>query len=147
MTGRLRCAVVLLGPLLAALGSSAQDSTSFSVVVNAANPVSGLTRAEVSKLFMKRTSRWDDGVQVKPVDQLESSTIRRVFSQEIHRKDVMEVKGYWATKVFSGTGTPPPELDSDESVLSYVRSNPGAVGYVSARATLGEGVTRLRLTD
>jgi hypothetical protein len=40
-------------------------------------------------------------------------------------------------RIFAGRGLPPPELESDEAVLRYVRSRPGAVGYVSERAELG----------
>ena len=63
----------------------------------------------------------------------------------VHGKKVSSVKSYWQTMIFSGRATPPPELDSDRQVLDYVRGKPGAIGYVSAGATLGNGVKALRV--
>ena len=46
---------------------------------------------------------------------------------------------------FSGRGVPPPQLDSDEAVLRYVRARRGAIGYVSqAAATSGVKVIGVR---
>jgi hypothetical protein len=46
------------------------------------------------------------------------------------------VKNYWQQRIFSGRDLPPPELDSDEAVVSYVLSHRGALGYVSGAAKL-----------
>jgi hypothetical protein len=43
---------------------------------------------------------------------------------------VSGVYSYWQNVIFSGRGVPPVELDSDLSVVAFVRSNAGAVGYV-----------------
>ena len=51
---------------------------------------------------------------------------------------------YWQTLVFSGRDVPPVVRHSDEEVLSFVRTQPGAVGYVSAGAST-EGVRVLTL--
>jgi hypothetical protein len=50
---------------------------------------------------------------------------------------VAAVKAYWQQRIFSGRGVPPPALDSDQAVLEYVASHPGAVGYVSGAAAVG----------
>lgn len=147
ITRRALLGLALLGSVLVASNPTAQGASSFKVVVNSSNPVSSLSKEEVSKLLMKRTRRWDDGGKAKPADQVESSAVRQAFSMEVHGKDVKDVKGYWATKIFSGSGSPPPEFSSDEKVLSYIRSNAGAIGYVSAGAALGTGVKVIELTE
>ncbi len=50
---------------------------------------------------------------------------------------VREVDAYWQGLVFSGKASPPPTVGSDQEVVSFVRSTPGAVGYVSAGADTG----------
>jgi ABC-type phosphate transport system substrate-binding protein len=60
------------------------------------------------------------------------------------KRSVAAVKSYWQQKVFSGQNVPPPELDSDQQVVTFVLRNPGAVGYVSSAANV-EGVKTLSL--
>lgn len=140
-------ALTLLAFLFTSGISSAQDAASFKVVANASNSVSSLTETEVSRLLLKKTTKWAaSGAKVLPVDQLEKSSVRQTFSQEVHGKDVRAIKSYWQTQLFAGRATPPPELASDAEVLSYVRSNASAIGYVSKGAVVGDGVKIVDVT-
>lgn len=124
----------------------AEDAARFKVVINAANPVAELSRTYVSKLFLKKVTRWDDGSPVAPVDQAASSPVRDLFSTRVHDREVGRVESYWQRMIFSGRAIPPPELVSDEAVLGYVRENPYAIGYVGAQADLPPGVKAVRIT-
>lgn len=124
----------------------AQEKPDFKVVVNSSNSVSSLSEAEVSQYLLKKVTRWPGGSKVLPVDQLEKSDVRAAFTAAIHKKDVASIKSYWNSLIFSGRGNPPPELPNDESVLSYVRSNADAIGYVSKSATVSAGVQVLEVT-
>ncbi len=137
---------LLLSPLALGLPLAGQTDGSFKVVVNPSVQISEMSSAEVSRLFLKKTTRWSSGGQVLPVDQLPKSPVRIDFSQAIHRKDVDVVKSYWQAQIFSGIATPPPELASDAEVLSYVRSRAGAIGYLSKEASPGDGVKVLKIT-
>jgi hypothetical protein len=90
--------------------------------------------------------RGPDGSPVLPVDLLQGSPVRASFSKEIHDRGVEAVKAYWQQVIFSGRGVPPPEEESGTAVVEYVRSHPGAIGYVSVRTPLGEGVKVLKVT-
>ena len=57
------------------------------------------------------------------------------FSKSIHGKTAAAVKSYWNQQIFSGREVPPVEKKSDAEVLSFVRSTPGAIGYVSDTAS------------
>ncbi len=142
--------IVIFSLLLsfAALGLplAAQTGGSFKVVLHLSNPVSEISRVELSRLFLKKTTRWDRGGKVLPVDQPPRSSVRIDFSQTVLRKEVDAVKSYWQTQLFSGIATPPLELASDAEVLSYVRSNAGAIGYVSRGASPGDGVKVVKIT-
>ncbi len=143
--------IVIFSLLLsfAALGLplAAQTGGSFKVVVNPSNQVSEISTAELSRLFLKKTTRWDRGSKVLPVDQLPRSSVRIDFSQAIHRKGVDAVKSYWQTQLFSGIATPPLELASDAEVLSYVRSNAGAIGYVSKGTAADDDVKVVKISN
>ena len=135
--------VPLLGLLLAAGPLAAQSA--YQVVVSSSNPSSSMAKADVAKLFLKKTTSWSHGLKVQPVDQVSQQAVRGSFTAAVHGKNVSSVKSYWKKLIFSGRATPPPELGSDRQVLDYVRDKPGAVGYVSAGTTLGSGVKALRI--
>lgn len=118
------------------LATSAHAQTGFRVIVNPANPVTSLRESELSRLFLKKTVSWPTGAPVAAVDQDRTSSVRRAFSLEVHAKDPDAIVAFWQTMVFSGRDMPPPVKGSDASVLEFVRSNPGAIGYVSEGADL-----------
>jgi ABC-type phosphate transport system substrate-binding protein len=132
-------------PLMASLLEAGEAS--FKVIVNASNPVSAMTRAQLSNLFLKKATTWESGRKAFPVDQVESSAARKNFSEVVLKKETHAVVSYWQQQIFSGRGVPPPEKPSDREVLAYVQENPDAIGYVSDGALLPEGVRVVRVTD
>ena len=95
----------------------------FYIVVNKSNPVTSLTKSEVSQIFLKTTSVWNNGQEVKPVDLTADNDVRRKFSKEVHGRRTNAVKNYWQQMIFSGRDVPPPELNSDTEVINYVKKN------------------------
>ena len=128
-------ATVLCAPVL-----GAQEALPFRVVVNAANPVSSLSRDDLSRLFLKRVVTWDGQRPVVLVEQPEASKIRQDFAAAVHRKDAAWVRSYWQTMIFAGRAVPPAERASDADVMVFVSGNRNAIGYVSAAAPLGGGL-------
>ncbi|RPJ52806.1 MAG: hypothetical protein EHM23_32220 [Acidobacteria bacterium] len=135
--------VVLLFLLVA--GETPAQDLSFKVVVNNANATSVMSKDQISKLFLKKVTAWQDGREVVPVDLSERSQVRETFSREIHDRPVAAVKSYWQQQVFSGRSTPPATRDSDGETLAFVQQNPGAIGYVSAAAAIN-GVRVINVT-
>jgi len=103
------------------------------IIVNSGNSVSALTKAEVSQYFLKKKKKWGAG-KVKPVDQKDSSSVRKAFSKEYLGKKVSAIKKYWMEKMFAGRDNPPKIKVSDSAVISYIKDNEGAIGYVAASA-------------
>jgi len=117
----------------------------FKIIVHETNPVSSMTRAEISKIFLKKTTKLN-GTKALPVDLVGSNPLRQSFSRSIHRRPFSAIKAYWQQQIFSGRGIPPPEKKSDREVVAYVWGNPGAIGYVSA-STKTEGVKILSVKE
>jgi ABC-type phosphate transport system substrate-binding protein len=125
-------AIALLATML--IAGTAQ-AASYKVVANNSVQASSLTKKAASDLFLKKTTKWENGSAVMPVDQIESSSVREGFSKAVHGKTAAAVKSYWNQQIFSGREVPPVEKKSDAEVLSFVRSTPGAIGYVSEAAS------------
>jgi ABC-type phosphate transport system substrate-binding protein len=101
-----------------------------SVIAHPGVPVTTLSRAEASAIFMRRTRSWPGGSEIVPVDQPPDSRIRARFSERVHGKSVAYVTRYWQRLIFSGRGVPPREEPDDEAVVALVEATPGAIGYV-----------------
>ncbi|HEV8578298.1 MAG TPA: substrate-binding domain-containing protein [Thermoanaerobaculia bacterium] len=134
-------AVVML--LLGLTGSMAADS--FVVIVNEASPLSALSKQQVSDVFFRKTTKWQDGTDAVPIDLGESSPTRASFSKSVLGKGVAAVKSYWQRMIFSGRAVPPSEKASAADVMSFVRTHPGAIGYVPQGTPLAPGVKALAL--
>lgn len=110
----------------------ANDKEEFKIIVNASNSLSRMTKEEISNMFLKKLTRWKDTNQlVYPVDLLEDSLVREVFSKEIHGRKVSSIKAYWQRQIFSGRELPPPEKESEQDVLKYIEQKTRAIGYIS----------------
>ena len=120
-----------------ALVSGQVLAQSYKVIVNKNSSISSLTKDQVSKLFLKKVTRFTDGTTALPVDLVGDSSIRQAFSEDIHGQSVASVRKYWQKQIFSGRGVPPPEKTNDSEVIAFVESNPGAIGYVSDSAQTG----------
>jgi ABC-type phosphate transport system substrate-binding protein len=123
--------------LVAEVGFVRAESTpDFRLIVHPDNPATSLTHDFVTDAFLKRTTRWGDGEALHAVDQRADAAVRRAFSEHVLGRSVAAVKSYWQQRIFSGRDLPPPELESDDAVASYVSKHRGALGYVSGNFKL-----------
>jgi hypothetical protein len=130
---------LLLLPAPATRGAT-EGAAGFKVIVNASNPIGGIPVGELSHLFMKRVTRWASGATVVPVDLPASAPVRERFSREVHGKPVVAVEAFWTRQIYSGQDVPPLIKSTEKDVVSFVRDNAGAIGYVSEDLPLEGGV-------
>jgi ABC-type phosphate transport system substrate-binding protein len=133
----------LLG--LAPLASAADSS--YQLVAHASTPGSQIRRDVVRAIFLGEAARWSDGTQVRPVDQSLRSDLRARFCESALGHSVSENGMYWHQRVMSTRVMPPPVKTSDDDVITFVRTNKGAIGYVSGGAALGDDVKVLKIVD
>jgi hypothetical protein len=138
--------VLVITVPLVGLGAEKAATPSFRVIVNAANPSRSLSRAEISRLFLKKME-WPSHHSVLPVDLPEESPIRKSFSETVLGREVTSLNSYWQFMIFSGRATPPVAVQSDEEALKYVRMHPEAIGYVSASTPLEPGVLAMGILE
>ena len=144
--GRAVPGLALLALLVFGATSLLAQEPLFRIVTHPANALTSLPKEQASRLFLKKAATWGDGTKVIPVDLGETSSVRDAFSRQVHGKQTRSVKAYWLNQLFTGRLEPPTELGSDADVLSFVKANPGAIGYVSAAAAT-RGVKVLELTN
>ncbi len=139
-TFRLLSLILTIGVLSSPMAADAQE---FTVIVNTANPLASMPRDDVAKLFLKKTVSWQSGQAASPVELPAAAKAREAFARTVLNKSIPQVKSYWQQQIFSGRDVPPPEKQSENDVVAFVRSNPGAIGYVSKGVDIGRGVKAL----
>lgn len=113
---------------------AAQD---FKVIVNSGNPITEITSAALSKIFLKETLKFPSGAAATPVDQSKSSSVRAAFSKQVVGRPVSAIDTYWQQQIFSGKEIPPATKASDDDIVAFVKATPGAIGYVGGSANTG----------
>jgi ABC-type phosphate transport system substrate-binding protein len=119
--------------------AGAQDVT-YTVVVHASNPVTRLSQDQVSRIFLRKVTLWDNKKPILPVDQAADAPVRRSFTKRIHQRTIAAVQTFWQQQTFAGIAVAPPERSSDADVLTYIRKYPDAIGYVRAGVPLGPAI-------
>jgi len=140
-----KAVMIAIFTVFAAMIPAVVNGQGFKIVANELNSLDTISKKQLEDIFMRKTSTWSDGLQALPVDQAASSSTRYGFSKVIFGRDVNAIKSYWQRQIFSGRGVPPPEKASDDEVLTFVRANPGAIGYVSSDADVGAGIKVLEI--
>lgn len=99
------------------------------VVANPGVPDTSLSREELAAIYLIQRGSWDDGTPVVPVNREADSTVREEFSQKVLARSPRELADYWNRLRFRGK-MPPLVQTSDQAVIGFVRSVPGAIGYI-----------------
>jgi ABC-type phosphate transport system substrate-binding protein len=89
-----------------------------------------LSPESVSLMFRRKQTYWENGTRIQPVNLPPAHPLRREFSQTILGRLPEDLEDYWREMYFHGV-LPPHVLASEEAVVLFVSSTPGAIGYVS----------------
>ena len=140
---RIALLILALAALFTGSEAAAQD---FQVVVNAANGASSISKDELSKIFLKKSTQWPGGAAAVAVDLKAADATREAFSQAVHGRGTSAIASYWQQQIFAGKDVPPEEKGSPADVIAFVAANPGAVGYVPVGTSLGSGVKAISVS-
>lgn len=101
------------------------------VIVNSSNSLQSMTLDDINRIFLKKTKRFENGVNAEPIALAEGTKQRAAFNQKILQRDEQQLKYYWSRKMFSGGDRPPPTVASESDVITVVAEKPGGIGYVT----------------
>lgn len=135
MLGPVLVVAILLSP---DAGRPLPPELPFRVVVHKANPVSSLTQAQLSAIFMRRVRNWPDGTEIRPVDHRAGAPVRERFSRRSGLQLLEELKREQPdlpVLVLTMHG-------DDEYAVRAVRG--GASAYVTKESAPEELITALR---
>lgn len=113
--------------------SAAMAQSTLAVVVNKDVPIEKVDAGQATQLFLRQVTTWSDGVRVQPVDLTQGNPLRAEFYSRITGRSPGQLRAYWARQAFTGMGVPLREVATVEDVNRFIRSTPGAIGYVERR--------------
>ena len=116
-------------------GSGNLWAADFVVIANHSVPATKLTADELSSIYLLRTSNWQDGTRIIPVNREAGSNALTIFSIRVLGQPQAALDAHWNRMNFKGI-TPPLIQESDKAVLDFVQRVPGAIGYVSSSTEL-----------
>jgi len=114
------------------------------VIANSSVTIDTISAHELKNVFLGGKSSLG-GAHVEPVLEKGGLTHQAFLKKFIGRSDD-ELQKYYLALVFTGRGSMPKALASDEEVVAYVAKTRGAIGYVSA-GTDAPGVKVLTISD
>lgn len=101
------------------------------VIVNRANPIAALNRAELRALFLGERTTWTHGRRVTLVLREPGQPERTAALRLIYGMSEADLTRHWLHRTFTGSSTTGPRtLATAEGVKRFVVNVPGAIGLV-----------------
>jgi len=123
------------------LGLCAGNAGADGVVVIGHPNVKRIDATTLARIYTGRVIEVD-GISVTAVNANTGSPVRSRFLQIYLNQDEDKYTAYWTVRRYIGKGASPRELSRSADVINFVRSTPGAIGYID-EADLQPGVNVL----
>ncbi len=99
------------------------------VVVGSRHPVSTLTKAQVTDLFLGRAKEFPNGSPALTAI-IAAGPSKDEFFERILSKTDSQARSIWARLVFTGIGTGPREINDATQMKRLLAANPNAIGFI-----------------
>ncbi|MFM2091287.1 MAG: hypothetical protein RLZZ127_1776 [Planctomycetota bacterium] len=108
------------------------------VIVNAANPATEISKDDLAAMLDGKKGNWSDGARVVLVTNPDSPA-HEPFLKAYANKTPQQFATAWKKIVFTGKGSAPATVKSDQEMAAAVQGQPGALGYLSEDAAKAAG--------
>ena len=122
---------IVAGLVLVSVASFA--SSDIKVIANSSVTADFISAGELKRIYLLQSRKLKNGSVVEPVLQ-KRGAVHDAFSRQFLERDGEEIRTYYHGVVFTGKGSMPRDVNSDEEMVSYVARTRGAIGYVSGSA-------------
>jgi hypothetical protein len=106
------------------------------VIANSSVRTDSVSLAELKSIYLQEKNSLSDGSHVQPV-VAKGGAVHEMFLKDYLDKSDPALQIYYRSLVFTGKGSMPKLVQSDAEMLAYVAKTKGAIGYVSASASVG----------
>ena len=117
------------------------------VIVNKNNPIGTLSNAEVKSYYLRKLkSRWPgSNKSIRPVDRKAKCREQEIFYAYILEMNTAEVEQYFTTRQLQNAERPTDKFQTEAEIIDFIATEPGAIGYVSAKAISPELKEKIKI--
>ena len=101
------------------------------IIVNSGVKICEISKSDLRDIFTGAAGNYKDGSRAVAVN-LKGGAVREAFLKNIIGKSDAAYSAAWRVLVFSGQGVMPKSFPTEEALVDYVASVPGAIGYIGA---------------
>lgn len=136
--------LAFLCSLMLMLGANSRAASADVVLITASkNPINELEKREVQSLYKGRLTSIK-GNTLRPLNATPGSVERTQFLNRMMKLSELDYTGYWHVRRYSGQGTPPLEVKSQDELFDILKRQPEGIGYLwvppGSEPKLPEGV-------
>lgn len=136
----MRIRILLIMTCLAILSPCLATANEVVIIANADVPENTLSDQELRNIFNGTQRTWSDRSRVE-IATLSDSPCHEVFTQTYLNRTSRQFENHWRRLVFSGRArTIPNSFSTEQEMIRFVGSTPGAIGYLPAGTPIDDSV-------
>ena len=101
------------------------------VIANKESAVDTVSVDELGRVYLGKVNTLGSHLVV-PLDQTKGTSSRESFHAKVTKKDSSQLNSYWSRMIFTGTGSPPKEVEDSDEVAALVERNKDIIGYIDS---------------
>ncbi len=110
------------------LVSSLSLASEYVVIAN--KNMKNISKAQIKAIFLKKITVIDE-TNVVPLSLQARDSLRMKFEKDVLRMSFTRLKTHWTKQHYKGL-RPPISMQSQQSILAFVKKVEGAIGYINA---------------
>lgn len=100
------------------------------VVVGSRSPVTTLTKAQISDLYLGKAKDFPNGGGSALTAMIAAGPSKDEFLEKVLSKTDSQARSIWARLIFTGIGTGPKELGDANQMKKLLATNPNVIGFM-----------------
>ena len=125
--------------------SSENETKAYAIIAHPNVTEDSIDPITLKSIYLGRKKQWTSGQRIVVVHSQKKSVFEP-FSKVVLRKSVSQFRMFWRRMVFTGKGSMPKKFNKDSDVINYVKSVPGAIAVINAKADM-TGVKTLMVRE
>lgn len=110
-----------------AIGFPSTISAEEAVLVNTSTAIVTISEDDLKNYYLGKRSSWPDGSKVTVVVLKDGASHESLMKKL--GKSTSQFSTGWKKLVFTGKGSMPEQVSSEDELVAFVAKNPGSIGY------------------
>lgn len=117
------------------------------VIVNSSVTTDSLTTSQLRRIYSMRQVKWPDDSRIVVFVLPSKHPVHQAFCKETLRIFPYQIERIWNKLTFSGLGTAPNMVETQQQLLDAVTNTPGAIGYIDGDTIKGDSVNVIKISQ